>query len=69
MYVNIDVERARNKMSLEELSKAIGVERKTVYSWQQSGKIPATALMKMSKIFNCSIDYLLGLTEKREINH
>ncbi len=67
MYINIDVERTRFKMSLEELSEKLGVERRTVYTWQQTGKIPATALIKMSKLFGCSVDYLLGLTEERTV--
>lgn len=69
MYINIEAERARHKLSLDELSKKIGVERKTLYNWQLNGKIPATALIKMSEVFNCSVDYLLGLTECRTISN
>lgn len=69
MYMNIEAERARLKLSLDELSEKIGVERKTLYNWQLNGKIPATALIKMSEVFNCSVDYLLGLTERRTISN
>ena len=69
MYINIEAERARLKLSLDELSGKIGVERKTLYAWQRNGKIPATALIKLSEVFNCSVDYLLGLTERRTISN
>lgn len=63
MYINIDVERVKLRMSLEELADKIGVERRSIYTWQKNGKIPATILIKMADLFGCSIDYLLGRTE------
>lgn len=59
-YPNIDAERARNNLSLDELAKKLGVSRKTIYNWTNSGNIPQWALMKMSELFGRSIDYLLS---------
>ena len=59
-YPNIDAERARIGMSNDDLAKALGVSRKTLYNWISSGNIPQSSLEKMSKLFSCSIDYLLG---------
>ena len=59
-YPNTEAERARNGMSAETLACALGVSRKTLYNWCNAGKIPQTALLKMSGIFKCSIDYLLA---------
>lgn len=59
-YPNIDAERARNNLSLEGLAKMLGVSRKTIYNWTNSGNIPQWALMKMSELFGRSIDYLLS---------
>lgn len=59
-YPNIDAERARIGMSNDDLAKALGVSRKTLYNWISSGNIPQSSLEKMSKLFGCSIDYLLG---------
>lgn len=47
-------------MSLDKLAKELGVTRKTVYNWMEKGDIPQAALEKMSVIFDCTIDYLLG---------
>jgi len=64
MYNNINVERARYKMTVDELCKKIGVSRKTYYNWQDSGDIPSSKLIAMSEVFKCSVDYLLGITKK-----
>lgn len=38
------------------------------YSYYELGKrdIPTAILIKLSKIYNCSIDYLLGQTKNKE---
>lgn len=58
-YPNIAAERAKRKMSVDSLAEKLGVTRKTVYNWENAGRIPDIALEKMSKIFGCTIDYLL----------
>lgn len=58
-YPNLAAERAKRKMSVEDLAKQIGVTRKTIYNWENAGNIPMSALIKMADLFNCSIDYLL----------
>ena len=60
MYPNIDAERARNGMTVEQLTKKLGVTRKTYYNWLSKGKIPSAALAKMSYLFGVSADYLLA---------
>lgn len=64
-YPNIDAERARKGISCEALAAALGVTRKTLYNWCKNGNIPKSALLDMSKIFECSIDYLLCCTPNR----
>ena len=59
-YPNIEAERARKAMSLEEFAEALGVTRKTVFNWMTSGNIPLGKLICMADLFGCSIDYLLG---------
>lgn len=63
-YPNIEAERARRGFSQQELLEQLGYkERKTYSTWISSGNIPTSALVKMSDLFNCSIDYLLGRTQ------
>lgn len=59
-YPNIAAERAKRRMSLDDLAGALGVTRKTIYNWETNGKIPDTALVQMAEMFSCSIDYLLA---------
>jgi len=59
-YPNIEAERARAGMSVEALARELGVTRKTIYNWTSSGNIPQSALERMARLFNCSVDYLLG---------
>lgn len=60
MYPNIEAERARMGLTKEELAKMLGVDRKTLRKWVNSGNIPPASLAKMADIFNCSMDYLLA---------
>ena len=60
IYPNIEAERARNGITVEEFAKMLGVTRKTIYNWLSKGKIPQSKLETMSEIFNKPIDYLLS---------
>lgn len=64
-FPNIEAERARSGMSKESLAEALGVSYRTYYNWEKRGALPSGALVKMSKLFKCKTDYLLGLTDKR----
>jgi len=59
-YPNIEVERARLRLSQEELSAELGIKKSSYYAWLRNGRIPARMLIILADKFNCSIDYLLG---------
>ncbi len=62
-YPNIEAERVRNCLTQEELIKMLGYkERKSYNEWVVNGNIPLKVLVELSKIFDCSVDYLLGRT-------
>lgn len=61
LYPAIDAEMGRHGYSISTFSKKLGIERGTYYRWQEKGNIPATKLIEISKLFNCSVDYLLGI--------
>lgn len=58
MYPNIEGERAKRKMSNEQLASYLNITRKTLYSWLKFGTVPNEAICKMAKLFNCSPDFL-----------
>lgn len=63
MYPNLDAEQSRRKINNTVLAERLGVNRKTLAKWKKDGLIPANVLIKMSDIFDCSIDYILGRTD------
>ena len=54
-------------LSQDEFVRKLNISRRTYYTWQMTGKIPAPKLIEMSNLFKCSIDYLLGLSDNRQI--
>lgn len=66
MLNNIEAERARNRLTKDAISTALGVTPKT-YNAYIDGKVPVphTILVKMANMFGCTVDYLLGLTDTR----
>lgn len=72
MLNNIEAERVRNRLSKEELSFKLGISLRTYYNWiNEETDVPSSALLKMSILFNTTIDYLLkgalGAKEKEVV--
>lgn len=66
MVNTIASERARIGLSQNKLASMIDKDRKTIIRWESDPlSITGENLCKLSKLFNCSVDYLLGLTDER----
>lgn len=65
MYPNIEAERARKGLTKEELAAILGVDRKTLRKWINTGNIPTDKIVQMAIFFGCSTDYLLSTTQIR----
>lgn len=60
MRVNIEAERARNRLSKEELAKELGIAIKTYYNWlNEETDIPGKKLMEMASLFGVTMEYLM----------
>ncbi len=58
----IEAERIRHQMSRDDLAQKLGVSKRTLSNWQSGvTELPLSKLMILSKLWNCSLDYLLGL--------
>lgn len=56
-------------LSQEELSKRVGVARSSVANYENGQNFPnMDILLKLSDVFNCTTDYLLGKTNERKNN-
>jgi transcriptional regulator with XRE-family HTH domain len=63
MLHNIEAERARKGMTKCALARELGVTHKTYNGYVNGTPIPSDVLVHMAVIFNCRVDYLLGLTD------
>ena len=61
MRMNIEAERARAGMTKNELSEKLGISQKTYVQYVNGSPSSSDVLEKMAVLFNCSIDYLLGI--------
>lgn len=59
--------RKENNYTQEELSDVLGVSRQAVGKWESDITYPETdKLIRISELFNCSLDYLLKDTEETD---
>ena len=61
--------RKENNITQEQLADKLGVSRQSISKWESDIAYPETdKLIRMSEIFNCSLDYLLkeNITEKTD---
>lgn len=56
---NIEAERVRNHMSVNDLCDALEIDRSTYWNWRKKGDVPCSAIVKCMEIFKVSADYLL----------
>lgn len=66
MLKNIEAERGRFGLSKEAISKKLNISSKTYNSYVAGNSpIPSDVLIAMADMFDCRVDYLLGLTDTR----
>jgi len=65
MLKNIEAERGRLGLSKEGISKKLGITSKTYNGYIAGNPIPSNILVSMADMFECRVDYLLGLTSDR----
>ena len=66
MNNTIASERTRLGLSQDELAQELKKSRSTIQRWEKSPEeISGANLIKLSTLFGCSIDYLLGNTIER----
>lgn len=62
MYSNIKAEIARKDMNYRSTAAELGVSVNTLKNWMTGRTdIPIQKLVAMSRMFNCTTDYLLGI--------
>ena len=66
MRANMKAERARKGLSAKEVANRIGVHENAVLRWESGDAEPlGNNLVKLANLYNCSPDYLLGISDER----
>lgn len=66
MSNNIKSERGRLDLTQVELAGKLSVDASTISGWENGKRdIPSSKAKEMSELFDCSIDYLFGLSSER----
>ena len=66
MRGNMKAERARLGMTAQDVTDATGVSKAALLKWEAGTAEPTTKnLIILARFYRCSIEYLLGITNKR----
>lgn len=66
LYRRIKDLREDNDKTQKELAKYLGMKQPQYYRYENGLRdIPTDILIKLSKYYNVSVDYILGLTDKK----
>lgn len=66
---NLKKIRLDNDLTQEELAKKINTSRSNIANYENDKNMPSVDILeKMSKVLNCSIDFLLGKNDEQELN-
>lgn len=62
--------RKENNYTQEKLAELLGVSRQAISKWEADGAFPETEkLIQISKLYNCSIDYLIKNNNDQKIDN
>lgn len=69
IYERIKSRRKEIGLSAEDVAKALGVSRATIYRYESADieKLPTSILEPLSKVLKCSIPYLMGWEDSEKI--
>jgi len=67
MLLNLEAERVRRNMSRHDVAGLLGISYKTYVKYiNEESSIPSKLLVKLSDAFDCTVDYLLSLSERKD---
>lgn len=63
---NMRSERIRVGLSAKQVAEKLGVSTHTILNWEANRNTPdGSKVVAMARLYGCSPDYLLGLTDER----
>lgn len=68
-FQRIEDLRIDNDITIKEISAELGLHRDVYARYEKGIRVfPIDVLCKLADYYDCSIDYLVGRTDKRKIN-
>lgn len=68
VFIRVQLLAKEKNISIVELQKQLKIGKQAIFKWR-TGTVPrADTLMKVADYFGVSIDFLMGRTNRREIN-
>lgn len=65
--LNMRAERIKHGLSIRQVADIVGMHPNSLMRWESGEADPlAINLVKLSKLYGCSPEYLLGMTEDRD---
>lgn len=69
LYSNLEAERARKGWTIQQAADKLGITEKTYrYRLANAQNMSVTNLVEYAKLYGCSVDYLLGLSDKLTVS-
>lgn len=69
LYSNLEAERARKGWTIQQAADKLGITEKTYrYRLANAQNMSVTTLVEYAKLYGCSVDYLLGLSDKLTVS-
>ena len=66
MLNNMRAERARNNLTLKQVADELNVHPNAISRWEKGEAEPrASSLIALCKLYGCSPEYLLDMTDER----
>lgn len=59
--------RKRKKLSQTDVCKRVGISKKTYYNYVHTDIIPSDKLIRLAELFDCTTDYLIGVSNYTSI--
>ena len=60
-FNNVRAEITRRNWTIEQFCKELGISKRTFYDWEDKKDFPVSYAIKIAKMFNASLEYVLNV--------
>lgn len=68
MAMNMRSERVRRGLTAQQVAEKTGLSANSILNWERGATEPlAKNVITLASLYGCSVDYLLGITDERNV--